>query len=383
MENKIIFCNIAWMKNYEGVTEEDKPFNGGKYIAEVGSGGEVYNFLDDNGKCYGAVNIGGNMALQNHFKGVTYKNKYVDDILVVWVATNEKKQTRIVGWYKNARAYRTYIEAMYFIDQSPNKYYNIEAKAKDCYLLPVEDRSFPIDRASEVGTGMGIGQSNIWYAESSFARSNIVPKVIQYIEGYDGKYSNFVYDISKIDKEIKDLEFSNDFEKLYKQGLKKYNDGYNYEAIVYFKAARKIKEPSELLIKLAEALYCIFRNNDAIELLNRVIRLEGESIDVLISLMYYHDSNVDQDKTIEYAKKIIEFTDNSYDEIENKRFAYCVIFDIYIYENEFKKAKEIMNNLKEYLKNIANYSKEDMDNIINEMKDIIKEALEIQQKIIK
>lgn len=196
MEKKILFCNIAWMKYYVGVTDEDQPINGGEYIKEVGKGGEVYNFLDDNGKCHGFVRVGGNMALEKHFKGAKAKDDYVDDVLVVWVATNKNKQTRIVGWYKNARVYRkvhrTGGALTFFFVPKISSYYNIEAKAIDCYLIPEEDRNFPIDRASEVGEGMGFGQSNIWYAESDFAKANIVPKVIEYIESYDGPYANFV-----------------------------------------------------------------------------------------------------------------------------------------------------------------------------------------------
>lgn len=32
MEKKIVFCNIAWMKKYVGVTDDDKPMNGGKFV---------------------------------------------------------------------------------------------------------------------------------------------------------------------------------------------------------------------------------------------------------------------------------------------------------------------------------------------------------------
>lgn len=31
---KILFCNIAWMKKYRGVTDHDIPVNGGSYVDE-------------------------------------------------------------------------------------------------------------------------------------------------------------------------------------------------------------------------------------------------------------------------------------------------------------------------------------------------------------
>ena len=74
MKKKILFCNVAWMKNYIGTSEDDRPINGGGYIDKEGTGGEVYNFLDDNGICHGFVMVGGNMALENHFKDVKAKD---------------------------------------------------------------------------------------------------------------------------------------------------------------------------------------------------------------------------------------------------------------------------------------------------------------------
>ena len=45
---KVVFCEVAWMKYYGGVTEEDQPKNGGKFISENATGGEVYNFAPYN-----------------------------------------------------------------------------------------------------------------------------------------------------------------------------------------------------------------------------------------------------------------------------------------------------------------------------------------------
>lgn len=376
MEQEIIFCNIAWMKNYIGVADDDKPMNGGQYIKDVGSGGEVYSFLDDNGKCHGFVRIQGNIALEKHFKQAKVKDEYVDGVLVVWVATNKKKETRVVGWYKNARVYRSDKDLTFFINYEASSYYNIVANSKDCYLIPEKDRNFPIDRANEVGPGMGFGQSNIWYAESEFARTNIVPKVIEYIESYKGPYANFAYDAWDMEKEIEEIKFLNDFSKLYKEGLKSYDEKRYLDAIVYFKAAQRINEPIEMLGKLSESLFYALRYDEAISLFNRIIDIEGETIDSLKFIMSSYDYLENREKTIEYANKIIDFPSDSYDDIEEKRFARYVIFYIYIYEKKFKMAEETMNNLEMYLKSIAKYSKKDTDDIINQMKDILRESKE-------
>ncbi|MCF6466037.1 hypothetical protein [Clostridium sp. Cult2] len=186
---KVLFCNIAWMKYYLGTTEEDKPINAGSYIKENEDGGEIYNFQDYNGYCYGYVMLYGNMALEKHFEGVASNQSSVEDVLVIWVATNENSETRIVGWYKNATVFREEQYGRAFTNHHHDLYYRIKASAKDCYLLPEEQRTFPIERASAVGTGMGMGRSNIWYAESKFAQDILIPKVIDYIENYDGEYA--------------------------------------------------------------------------------------------------------------------------------------------------------------------------------------------------
>lgn len=379
MEKKIIFCNIAWMKNYSG-TNNDPPMNGGQHIKDVGSGGEVYSFLDDNGKCHGFVRIHGNIALEKHFKEAKAKDEYIDDVLVVWVATNKKKETRIVGWYKNARVYRSDKDLIFFANHKESSYYNVVADAKDCYLIPEDLRTFPIHRASEVGCGMGFGQSNIWYAESEFAKKNIVPKVIEYIEDYKGSYANFVYDLWDLEKEIEDIEFSNDFTKLYEEGVRNYNQKNFYDSIVYFKAAQRIDESTEMLAKLAESLFYALRYDKAISLFNKLIDIEGETINSLKFIMSSYDYIEDREKTIKYANKIISFPTDSYDDIEDKTLAYCVLFDIYIYKNKFKKAEKIMNDFEDYSKRIAKYYQEDISEITYKMKEVLGES---QQDLIR
>lgn len=383
MEKRILFCNVAWMKNYRGVTDDDRPHNGGKYIDDIGSGGEVYNFSDENGKCYGYVMPGGQLALQDHYKGVKSSDSYVDDVLVVWIATNKNKETRIIGWYKNARVYRSFQNVPSFTNGNFHLYYNIVVDSVDAILLPVEDRTFPIDRAKEVGKGRGIGQSNIWYADKGFAKANIVPSVFQYIENYEGKRSNFIYLDEEVEKDINKIEFLDDYGKLYEEGLKYYEKGEYYNALVYFKAAIRVNEKLDALYKLGESLFLKTRYDEAIEIFNRIIELEGEKIDSLDILMRSYDLNRNKERTIEYANKIIEFPNDLPEYMESKIIAYCIIFDIYMYEKKYKIAEKTMNNLEKYLKNVAKYSQQDQDRIIKQMKNILKEGVEgliIQKK---
>ena len=53
---RILFCNITYMKYYQGITKEDKPVNGGSYIGDTGDAIEKYNFyVRSNGMVFGFV----------------------------------------------------------------------------------------------------------------------------------------------------------------------------------------------------------------------------------------------------------------------------------------------------------------------------------------
>lgn len=95
--SKIIFCNIAWMKKYRGMTEDDKPVNGGKFVNETGTAYECYNFFPVNHFCYGYFqNNGQQLNLKRIDKNIG-NSEVVQDVTVVWVANR-----KIVGWYEKA-----------------------------------------------------------------------------------------------------------------------------------------------------------------------------------------------------------------------------------------------------------------------------------------
>lgn len=100
------------------------------------------------------------------------------------MATNDTNETRIVGWYKNATVYRQEQNIKSFIDEERDLFYRIEALAKDCYLLPEEQRTFPIQRVAQTGKGTGMGRSSIWYGDSEFAKIKLIPEIVEYIDNY-------------------------------------------------------------------------------------------------------------------------------------------------------------------------------------------------------
>lgn len=364
----ILFCNIAWMKYYEGVNDDDKPKNGGSYVDENDYGNECYNFLDYNGNCYGFVMLNGNLNLELHFKEAKKHQDFLKDVLVIWVATNDTNETRIVGWYKNATVYRDeqYVQA--FTNPDFDLCYRIEALARDCYLLPEQQRTFPIQRAAQTGKGTGMGRSNVWYADSSFAKTVLIPKVIEYIDDYNGEFDNIAY-TDEVINEVLDGNYDiNDYKKLYDEGVKCSEDDY-VGALKLFNTARLIKETPEVLEGITESLYSINCYNKAIPLFEKVIEIEGNKLETLRILVHCYDYCGNREKTIEYFNKIINILDDSKEGIDEKIGICCIMFDIYISLRDKKNAEEVIYKISLYSND------EKAKNYIKEMKAIIKKEL--------
>ena len=97
-----------------------------------------------------------------------------------------------MGWYKEATVFRF---CQHFPDglnrtvgEDDFGFY-AKAKEQNCILLPVRERTLQAPRATAVenrGKG-GIGQANVWYADSSKLNDNrFVEDVKQFINNYYG-----------------------------------------------------------------------------------------------------------------------------------------------------------------------------------------------------
>lgn len=167
----LLFCNIGWMNRYDGSTG-DQIARGGSYNNHS-IGHEVCNFSKVNGKVYGYVQPTGQIAIER--LGAKVKDQSVTGITVIWTAGPETGGTVVVGWYKNATVFRNSqrIETPSEIHKLNNlDSYRIIADATNATLLPTDQRSLVIPR----GVRGGIGQSNVWYADSP-ASSEIVERV--------------------------------------------------------------------------------------------------------------------------------------------------------------------------------------------------------------
>ena len=188
---RILFCNIAYMKYYDFSRHKETPINGGQYITDTGDAFEKYNFHRcEDGTVKGFVEtkyVGGYDASSRRPQGLhiekidsAYQSQdEIEKVTVVFCAKNPKKNintTVIVGWYKNAKVFRNRKEYL-------GRPYNIESNYHDAVLLPEQKRNKVIPRAKDNMNNVGFGQSNIWYA-NKVEHQSLVLDVLKYIDQY-------------------------------------------------------------------------------------------------------------------------------------------------------------------------------------------------------
>ena len=203
----IIFARIADMKFYKGITDTDKPVNGGSYVKDTNYAHECYNFdpviLEDKKEyCLGFTQLLGGKDPQLHIEHIVgckgMKDALsVDNVIVVFCSkAHNSKTMRVVGFYKNATVFRDYQECL-FPSEDGNDYvqsYSFLAEKKDCVLLPYQERfrtgDWFVPTSGKMGYSFGYGHNNIWFAGSNtynMDEINYVNKMIESIENYNGE----------------------------------------------------------------------------------------------------------------------------------------------------------------------------------------------------
>lgn len=186
----MLICNVAWMKHYQGITETDYPVNGGEYIKKNGYGHEVINFARNGQFVYGYVQAKNATINIDRIGGAG--QDYVDNVLVVWRARSIAGAV-VIGWYKNARVYRNEQpgnsrRAFSYQDKVHHPGYLIRAKANDSFLIPPQNRIFPVPV-----THKGFGsQTFVSFLEKETTEVNDYKrKLIDFIErAENGNYSS-------------------------------------------------------------------------------------------------------------------------------------------------------------------------------------------------
>lgn len=159
MEMTILFCNVGWMREYDGYDKEQPERGGAFNDSDIGH--EVFNFSNLDGHVYGYVRSSGQIHIEK--LGVSAKDEQIDNVTVVWLAGPPSGGTVVIGWYHNATVFR-YSHPIPNPGKKREKigltYCRIKAKFEDAVLLPVSQRRLLIHRGKN-----GIGQSNVWYAQ--------------------------------------------------------------------------------------------------------------------------------------------------------------------------------------------------------------------------
>jgi len=337
---KVLFCNITPMNRYEGVTEKDKITKGaGAWVSTNLDAHEKWNFLNQDGKCYGFVQNPGNYFHIERYKGVSSSEAYTDGVMVVFCAPKHDGTTAVVGWYENARVYREYQKARLTGLTGIERYYFAEAAAEDCYLLPVENRTFIVPRAAKAGTGKGFGQENFWYAESVYAREELIPALIKFCdanrEGRINHTSGYFmpeekYEDSFTQEEADDAdryEASGDYESLLPLSYK-----------LYFGRGSK-DEAYWIAICLKE----LHQYTEAIKWYRTVIKEEGEKYDTLLDLgaLYQQTGNLEAARDVFEKIRGMEFPE--------KEQVYCMttgmLADVYLELGEKDKAIKCLEEI--------------------------------------
>ena len=170
----LVLFNIGWMKYYRGQNPSDLIVNGGSYVRDNKTGGEIENFLPDGGWYYGYVQPPGsgvNLERLGAAPGATH----ADNVTIVFTATRPGVGSVVVGWYRDARVWRDQ-------QQHRNHIYFAKARKKNCTLLRIDERVFPVHRAGKPRGTWGMGQSNIRYVDKADEDEEFVRMVLKYTE---------------------------------------------------------------------------------------------------------------------------------------------------------------------------------------------------------
>ncbi len=322
-----LFCNITKMKYYKGITEQDTPFGGGSYVTKNQDAHEQWNFLNDNGYCYGFVQNRGEKFAIERINPIAKRQSKLEGVTVVWCAKNGCGDTVVVGWYENATVYREYQVSRCTPAYGFERDFFVSAKAEDCYLLSEENRTFVIGRASQDGRGRGFGQENFWYAESAYANEELIPSMLEFLESHKKDRINETEEAFSPPENV-DTPLT-DEEKGYAEKL--FNDHEDSAFLPYGYRLYHESHSADHAYNLGEALAALCQYTKAIHWYSVVLEIEGNTWDVNSKFPYLYQQCGDYEKSIESAKALLD-----YDEAQNESVRdeiYGIIADGYFYSH--------------------------------------------------
>ena len=351
---RVIFCNITYLKFYDGrIAGEYTPKTGGRWVSENEDAHEKWNFLNMDGYCYGYVQGNSEQMHIEKLDKVYKQQDEAEDITVVWCSSHPTRGTVVVGWYEHATVYRYLQEMITTPLTGIDRAYWFKTKAEDAYLLPEENRIMEIGRAAKTGTGTGFGQMNYWYADSTYARKNVIPKVMEFIENNRDKRVNALTDEFIEPAELLPLSREEECR------AEKLGDDEDIEFLALAYRMYANAPSADNAFKVAATLKNLFQYKLSIPWFEKVIELDPDDLETAVILSYVYQQCEEYEKSIQLTKKLLETSYNSNANIRDEM--YCIMADNYYYSGDVENAVFWQNkilkeskdkDLIEYTKNV-------------------------------
>lgn len=198
MRDRVLFVRVGYMRYYNGhQIGDERPIGGGSHN-EKGIGGELRNFKALNGVIYGYAqpyvkrNIPADEAKFNlaRIDPNVAAVEFLEDVLVIFVATKPNDGQVIIGWYQRAKVFRDAQPADSRMSRDGDSY-NMQTGRNDAVLLPENKRTFRIPRGPDC---MGIANVFYRYDQRGIIRNiEWVKNALEFVDNYAG--SNLFQDL--------------------------------------------------------------------------------------------------------------------------------------------------------------------------------------------
>ncbi|WP_250278707.1 tetratricopeptide repeat protein [[Clostridium] colinum] len=335
--NFIIF-KIGFSKYYSGIENTSVNIYDKFYQEKKSNNPEIYNFQDYNDYCYGYASLKSGVVNLSNIKFKNDESILLKNALILWVY-EENNKYYLVGWYKNATVYNFLQKKLSYPSVGRDLYYNVKAKAKDCYLLPVFERSFNVHITFQEDTNFYLGNSD----------DKIYNDICKFINNYNNGFANVIVK-NNINSIIENAPENP--KTLYKRGLiYLYNESNFLEALKYFNTSLLFKnmlDKNQLTdIYYSKAICLQFLNSfdESLIYFKKVLNNIDYDLNILKNMIYLSIYTKKYKEAIVYCDKILnkeEKTENSQiflDEICSLKV------DCYIYLNDFNNANKVLNDI--------------------------------------
>lgn len=343
---KVVFFNITWMKRYQGEAHDDQLRNDNDSY-EHRSPREIFNFKEFQGCCYGNVYIKERLSLEKYFEDISENDEWSEGFTVIWCAMSADNKMRIIGWYKNADVYQVerYITA--YCNNFFTRKFNTHALVNDCYLIPAEQRHFIIDENYDQAGEMGFENGNVWFMESDYDRNVFLPKVLVYLENYNGDFVPIVFKKDRLNTALAGFYKEVDYYALLNKGIRLFNDQYYDESLKYFNTARSVQETAEILFMIGTVYLYLDEYKEAAQLFEECLDQDYEPESTLIKLIACNDYCFNRLKTLEYCYMLMRFYEETKNQNQIKiRYNYsCIMCDILAELGDYQEALKIANDV--------------------------------------